>query len=60
VFYITAISKEEMNLLVSKGIIKNSSRGFIDRNGNLVSYYRTVNKRYIGDKYAGIAKKLNK
>ena len=49
-----------MNLLVNKGIIKNSSRGFIDRNGNLVSYYRTVNKRYIGDKYAGIAKKLNK
>lgn len=49
-----------MNLLIDKGIIKNSFRGYIDRQGNLVSYYRTVNKRYIGDKYAGIAKKLNK
>ena len=49
-----------MELLIKKGIIRNTYRGFVDRNGNLASYYRTTNKRYIGDKYAALAKKLNK
>ena len=49
-----------MDLLISKGIIRNTSRGFVDRNGNLASYYKTNNKRYIGDKFAALAKKLNK
>ena len=57
---IKLITKEEMDVLVKKGVLHNTSRGYVDRNGNLASYYRTCNKRYIGDKYADLAKKLNK
>ena len=49
-----------MDLLINKGIIHNSAKGYVDRNGNTASYYRTTNKRYIGDKFAALAKKLNK
>lgn len=57
---IKLITKEEMSVLVYKGILRNTSRGYVDKRGNLASYYRTCNKRYIGDKYAELAKKLNK
>ena len=46
--------------MIAKGIIHNTAKGYVDRNGNLASYYKTNNKRYIGDKYAMLAKKLMK
>ena len=49
-----------MELLAKKGILKNTKYGYVDRYGNLASYYRTRNKRYIGDKYADLAKKLKR
>ena len=51
---IKQISKTEIEKLLSEGVIRNTRRGYIDRNGNLVGYYRTkgvAKKRYIEDKY---------
>ena len=48
------ISKNEIEKLLSEGVIRNTKRGYIDRNGNPVGYYRTkgvAKKRYIEDKY---------
>lgn len=53
------ITKEEMELLLNKGIMRNSRRGLVDKNGFTIGFYRTRNKRYIEDKYVGIAKKLS-
>lgn len=53
------ITKEEMELLLNKGIVRNSHHGFVDKNGFIIGFYRTRNKRYIEDKYIGIAKKLS-
>lgn len=57
---IKQITKEEMDILLKKGILHNSNHGYVDRYGNLASYYKTCHKIYIGDKYAELAKKLNK
>lgn len=51
---IKQISKTEIEKLLSEGVIRNTRRGYIDRNENLVGYYRTkgvAKKRYIEDKY---------
>ena len=51
---IKQISKTEIEKLLSEGAIKNTRRGYIDRNGNPIGYYRTkgvAKKRYIEDKY---------
>lgn len=53
------ITKEEMEVLVDKKIIKNTSKGFTDKFGNEVGFYRTRNKRYIEDKFADMAKKFS-
>ena len=53
------ITKEEMTLLLDKGIVRNSHRGIVDKNGFTVGFYRTRNRRYIEDKYVGIARKLS-
>lgn len=53
------ITKEEMNVLIKKGYLRNSNRGLVDRHENIVGFYRTRNKRYIEDKYADIARKLS-
>lgn len=53
------ITKEEMELLIKKNIVHNSSNGFIDKYGNIIGFYRTRNKRYIEDKYVDIAKKVS-
>ena len=53
------ITKEEMALLLDKGIVRNSHQGIVDKNGFTVGFYRTRNKRYIEDKYVGIARKLS-
>lgn len=52
------IKKEEIELLVKKNIIKNSSNGFIDRRGNSVGFCRTKNKRYVEDKYVNLASRM--
>lgn len=51
------ITKEEMNLLVAKKIVHNSKKGYVDKYGNEVGFYRTRNRRYIEDKFADMAKK---
>lgn len=53
------ITKEEMTLLLDRGILRNSHHGIVDKNGFTVGFYRTRNKRYIEDKYVGIARKLS-
>lgn len=52
------IKKEEVEILLIKKYIKNTSKGLVDKNGNPIGFYRTRNKRYIEDKYVNIAKKL--
>lgn len=52
------IKREEVELLISKKIIKNTTKGFVDKHGNSIGFYRTRNKRYIEDKYSDLAKKL--
>lgn len=52
------ITKEEMNTLLKNGIVRNSHNGMVDKRGFTVGFYRTRNKRYIEDKYVGIARKL--
>lgn len=54
------IKKEAVELLEKKKIIRNSDRGYVDKFGNVVGFYRTRNKRYIEDKYVDIAKRLGK
>jgi hypothetical protein len=51
---IKQISKSEIEKLLSEGVIRNTRRGYVDRNGEQVGYYRTkgvARKRYIEDKY---------
>lgn len=53
------IKKAEMELLEKNNVVHNSDKGYVDKNGNVIGFYRTKNKRYIEDKYVDIAKKLN-
>lgn len=46
------ISKEKVEQLISKNVIRNTVSGFADKNGRVIGYYRTKNKRYIEDKFA--------
>lgn len=51
---IKQISKSEIEKLLSEGVIRNIRRGYVDRRGEQVGYYRTkgvAQKRYIEDKY---------
>ena len=52
------VKKQEMNVLVESGIIKNTTQGFIDGRGYPVGFYRTRNKRYLEDRYVDMAKNL--
>ena len=52
------ISNEEMKKLIKNKYIHNSRKGFVDKNGENVGFYRTRNKRYIEDKYLDIARKI--
>ena len=52
------ITKEEMQKLIDNHYIKNTGRGFVDRRGYTVGFYRTKKKRYIEDKYVDIANRL--
>lgn len=51
------VTKEQMELLIKNGVVRNSSKGFVDKNENQIGFYRTRNRRYIEDKYVDIAKK---
>ena len=53
------IKKEAVELLERKRVIRNSGKGYVDKFGNVVGFYRTRNKRYIEDKYVDIAKRLS-
>lgn len=61
----TEISKEDIQKLLARGIIKNTGRGYVDTSRKdetgrpaRVGYYRTVNgrHRYIEDGYARMLK----
>lgn len=52
------ITKKEMEALIEKGVICNSTRGYVKQNGDIVGFYRTRHRRYLEDKYVDIAKKL--
>lgn len=46
------ISKNEIEKLLSEGVIRNTRRGYVDRRGEHIGYYKTCGgKRYIEDKY---------
>lgn len=57
-FYIKAITQEEMKILFKKKIIKNTRDGVVGKDGWPTGYMTTRNKAYIQDKYVDIAKKL--
>lgn len=46
------ISKDKMQKLIDKHVIRNTVSGFVDRQNRVIGFYRTKNKRYIEDKYA--------
>lgn len=58
--HLKEIKKAEMELLKKNNMIHNSGKGYVDKSGNVIGFYRTRNKRYIEDKYVDIAKRLNK
>lgn len=47
-----------MKKLIDNGYMRNTKKGYVDKKGSAVTYYRTRNKIYIEDKFANIAKKL--
>ena len=49
-----------MELLEKRKIVRNSSKGYVDKFGNVIGFYRTRNKRYIEDKYVDIARRIDK
>lgn len=53
------ITKKEMEALLAKGVIRNSAKGYVKQNGDVVGFYRTRHRRYLEDKYVDIAKKLS-
>lgn len=58
-FNLKEITKNEMNTLMDKGILRNSRNGFVDKRGYTVGFYKTRNKRYIEDKFADLARKMS-
>lgn len=54
------ISKEEVQILEKNDLIRNTVRGYVNRRGESVGFYRTRNKRYIEDRFADTAKRLMK
>lgn len=58
---IKEISKQGIEKLSSKGIIRNTNHGYVDKNGNDIGFYRTkgcAGKRYIQDKYVNMLNKI--
>ena len=59
-FYLKEISKQGIQKLIEKGVLKNTGRGYINpRNNYTVGYYKTCGgHRYIEDYFADMAKTL--
>ncbi len=60
--YIKEITKQEMNLLITKGIIINTNHGYVDNKGNEIGFYRTkgvARKRYVRDKFVDLVHNSN-
>lgn len=58
VIIIKQISKREMEKLISKGIIRNTHKGYVNSKGNHVGHYSTVHKQYIEDYYVDLLETL--
>lgn len=52
------IKAEEMKKLIKNKIVRNTNKGLVNRDGDIVGFYRTRNKRYIEDRYADIARNI--
>lgn len=49
---IKQISKNEVEKLLSEGVIRNTKHGYVDRKGEQIGYRKTCgNKRYIEDRF---------
>lgn len=60
---IKEITKQEMDLLINKGIIINTNHGYVDNKGNDIGFYRTkgvARKRYVKDKYVNLLRNSKK
>ena len=53
------ITKEAMELLEKRNVIRNTNRGFVDHRGNTIGFHRTRKRRYIEDKYVEMAERLS-
>lgn len=50
-----------MKALIDAGVVKNSSKGYVNKDGHQVGFYRTVGAartRYVQDYYAELASKI--
>ena len=55
---IKQISKEQIEKLLKDGVIRNTHRGYVERNGEHVGYYKTCgSQRYIEDYYVDLFNK---
>ena len=55
---IKQISKAQIEKLLKDGVIRNTRRGYVKRNGEHVGYYKTCGgKRYIEDYYVNLLEK---
>ena len=57
---IKQITKEEVNVLLKNGVLKNTTDGLVNQKGYPTGFYTTRTKKYIEDKYVDIARKLMK
>lgn len=58
---IKEISKQGIDLLIKRGIIRNTNHGYADKNGNSIGFYRTkgcAGKRYVKDKFVNMLSRL--
>ena len=60
-FILKEISKTDIKKLLEFGIIQNTNKGYVNKSGNRIGYYKTkgaAHKRYIQDWYANKASTL--
>lgn len=56
--FIKTITKREMDILFTNGILRNTNEGIIGKDGWPAGYTTTCNKAYIQDKYVDMAREL--
>lgn len=59
VLIINQITKKEMDKLFKHGILKQTAKGIVNKEGKPTGFFGTRTKRYIEDKYIEIARKLH-